>query len=150
MGVVSQATNTPPQDTIDRVQQCQDLLMEVEELGKQKEVHDRLLARYEGKVQEKTFESTHAKLMEHKHQVMGLLNNIKKLQSAYGELMLGLWRKDANLRWIRLRRRRLLTAFHLVKDIHVLIMQNGGDITPSRKRKRSAQRYRRSQRSRKR
>ena len=163
----TKATNTPSHDMIDRKQQCQDLLTEIEELGKQKEEHIKLLARYEGTVQErrssilrtlnarqtaareKTLESMQAKLVEHKHHVLGLLYNVNKLQSAYCELVRGLLRKDADRSWIRLRRQRLLTAFHLAKDIHVLIMQNGGDIAP-RKRKQSVQGCRRRQRSRKR
>ena len=163
----TKATNTPSHDMTDQEQQCQDLLIEIEELGKQKEEHIKLLARYEGTVQErrssilrtlnarqtaareKTLESMQAKLVEHKHHVLGLLHNVNKLQSAYCELVRGLLRKDADRNWIRLRRQRLLTAFHLAKDIHVLIMQNGGDIAP-RKRKQSVQGCRRRQRSRKR
>lgn len=159
MDLVLQATNTPSQDMIDRVQQCQDLLMEIEELGKQEAEHIKLLAKCEGKVQkrrgrmlrtlkarqtptmEKTFESMQAKLVEHKHHVLGLIHEIKRLESAYRELIIRVLRKDADPSWIRLRRRRLFAASHLAKDIHVLLKQNSGDISPPRKRKRSIQEY---------
>ena len=164
----TKATNTPSHNMIDREQQCQDLLIDIEELGKQKEEHIKLLAICEEKVQErrssilrtlnarqtaakeKTLESMQAKLVKHKHHVLGLLHNVKKLQSAYCELLRRLMRKDADRSWIRLRRQMLLTAFHLAKDIHILIMQNGGDIAAPRKRKQSVQGCRRRQRSRKR
>ena len=168
MAFVSRATITQTPDMIDRMQQCQDPLMEMEELDKQKEELINLMVECEGKVEErrsrilgthkagqtatieKTFESMQAKLVEHKQHVLGLLHNLKNLQSAYCELILRLLRKDADPSWIRIRRKRLSTALHLAKDIHLLITQNSGNIIRPRKQKRSFWRYRRRRQSRKR
>ena len=161
------ATNTPSRDMVDRVQQCLELLIEIEELGKQEEEHTELLAKCEKEVQqrkcrivrtlnarqtattEKTFESMQAKFVEHKRHVSRFLHNIKKLQSVYRELILESWRKDADSNSIRFRRQTLLTALHLVQDLHILITQNSGDIISRRIQKRSVQGRRRSQRNRK-
>ncbi len=164
MDCMLQPTNTPSQDTIDRVQECQDLLIELEELSKQREEHIKRLAMCEGTVEErrrmvkvfndretdtaeKTVKSMQANLDEHKDLVMGYLNTIKNLQSVYRELILGLL-KNADPGWLHYRRR-TLTAFHLAKDVHVLIMQKSRDIVLPCKRKRSPVKgYRAGQRSR--
>lgn len=140
------------------------MLVELKELSKQKEEHIKRLAMCEGTVEErrrmvgvfndretdtaeKTVESMQANLDEHKELVMGYFNTIKKLQSAYRELILGLL-KNADPAWLRYRRK-TLTAFHLARDVHVLIMQKSGDIVlPCNRKRRPVKGYRAGQRSR--
>ncbi|KAL8830462.1 MAG: hypothetical protein Q9191_001424 [Dirinaria sp. TL-2023a] len=141
-----------PSDTMDHVQECQDLLMEIEELSKQKEEHIRRLAVCDVTVEKrermaKTFtdrktdaakkrvQMPRANLDEFKESVAGYLQAIKELQSAYREQILGVL-KNADSGWLLDRRKMLLTAFHLAKDIHTLIMQRSEDIVSHRKRKR--------------
>jgi hypothetical protein len=165
MDCMLQPTNTPSQDTVDRVRECRDLLIEIEELSKQKEEHIKWLAVCEGTVEErrrmvrvfndreidtaeKTVKSMQANLDEHKDLVMGHFKTIKKLQSAYRELILGLL-KNADPGWLRYRRKTLLTAFHLAKDVHILIMQKSGDIVlPCKRKRRPVKGYRGGQRRR--
>lgn len=74
----------------------------------------------------KTVRSLQANLSEHKHLVTGHVRNIKKLQLAYRELVLGLL-GGAEPRWLRCRRETLVAALGLARDIHVMIMRRGGD-----------------------
>lgn len=97
-----QPTN-PPSDPMDRVQECQDLLSEIEELSKQKEEHIRRLAVCEVTAEKKKTmvkrftdrkndpaKLPRANLDELKDAVAGYLTTIKELQSAYHEQILGL------------------------------------------------------------
>ena len=152
MDCLIQSTTTPSKDTIDRVQQYQSLLMEIEELGRQKEEHIKRQAVCEGIVEEKKrtvktindrktepsekiVRSMQANLDDYKHLVMRHLNNIKNLQSCYSELILGLL-KNADLDWLHSRRKTLLTAFNLAQEIDTLIMRKSGHIIPQCQSKR--------------
>ena len=165
MDCLLQSKETPSKDTIDRVQQYQSLLMEIEELGKQKEEHIKRQAMCEGIVEEKkrtakTFNdrktetsekmvrSMQANLDDYKHLVMRHLNNIKNLQSRYSESILGLL-KNADPAWLHDRRDTLLAAFNLAKEIDTLIMRkSGGIISPCQSKRRLVKRYRVGLRSR--
>lgn len=168
MHCMTEPTNTPPQDTIDRLQQCQDLLIENKELSEQKEELIKRLAVCEGTVEErrsmlegftndcetdpaeKAITLMQAKLSEHKNLVRRQLKNIKELQSVYHELSLDLLNK-ADSGWLHRRRKTVLIAFHLAKDIHVLLMQKSRDfVSPCGERKRRPVKvYRGGRRSRK-
>ena len=165
MDCIIEPTNTPSQDTVDHLQQFQDRLIGIEELGKQKEEHTKQLAMYEATVEgrrsmikgfngretdraEKVVKVMEANLTEHKDLVMRHLKNIKELQSAYGKLILGLLNK-ADPDWLHYRQKTLLTAFRLAKDIHILIMQKSRDIVlPCKRKRRPVKVYRASRRNR--
>lgn len=77
-----------------------------------------------------------AKFFEHKDLVRRQLKNIQELQSVYHALLPHLLNK-ADLRWLHGRRKMVLTAFHLAKDINILLMQKSGDfVSPCSGRKR--------------
>ncbi|KAL9066489.1 MAG: hypothetical protein Q9161_007552 [Pseudevernia consocians] len=165
MDCMLQRTNSPSKDTIDRVQECQTLLIAIQELSEQKEEHIKRLAVCEGILEErrrlfKTFNdretetaekmvrSMQVNLDEHRNLVKRHMNNIKNLQSAYSEVILGLL-KNTDPGWLDHRRKTLLTAFYLAKDIHISIMQKSGDIvSPCKRTRRPVKRYRVGQRSR--
>ena len=145
MKCMFESTNTPLQDTINRLDQCQDLLIEIEDLSKQKKEHIKRLAVCEGTVEErrsmvesfnndratktaeKAVKSLQASLKVHKNLVRRHLRNLKELKLVYRELILGLLDK-ADPGWLHHRRKTALAAFHLAKDIHILLMRKSGDL----------------------
>ena len=168
MDPMFEPTTTSLHDTIDRLQQCQDLLKQIEELSKQKEEHTKRLAVCERTVEEerrrsmvqglradretdaadKAVESMQVNLDRHKDLVMRHLKNIKELQSVYRELVLDLLNK-ADPDWLHHRRKTVLTAFQLAKDIHIVIMQKSRDLVlPCKRKRRPVKVFRAGQRSR--
>lgn len=116
MGCISLPDNRPSPDTVDPVQECQELLIEIDELNKQKEEHRRQLAMCEVTAEKKkkkskmfidrktntakkTIKLSRVNLDEHKDFVAGYLKNIKKLQSAYREQIIGVL-KNADPVWL--------------------------------------------------
>ena len=165
MNSMLQVTKTSSQGTIDRVQECRDLLIGIEELSKRKEEHipglavcERIVEGRRRKVKVVHHRKTHAveqksksvqeSLDEHKDLVMRYLKSIKRLQAAYREQILGLL-KNADRDWLQHRRQILVTAFHLAKTIHDLILRKSEDmVLPCRRKRRPVRKYQAGLRSR--
>ena len=164
---MSEPTNTPLQDTIDRLQQCQGLLIEMKELNMHKEEHAKRLAVCEEAVEEgrsmverfdddratneaaKAVMSIQANLAAHRDVVRRHLRTLKELKLIYRELILG-WLNKADSGWLHQRRETVLAAFNLAKDVHVLLMRKSEDLFPrgGKKKQRPVKVYQVGRRSR--
>lgn len=124
---------------MERVQECQDVLLRIEELRKHKEEYIKQLAHCEGAIVERqrlldvievrddvetseTIESMQEDLDEHAVIVARHLRNNRALQSGYNDFILALL-KDAHPKWLHQRRKSLLAAFDASENVHALIMR---------------------------
>ncbi|KAF2723080.1 hypothetical protein K431DRAFT_292807 [Polychaeton citri CBS 116435] len=134
------AADLPAEDRINRTQECQDLLLEIKQMSRQREENIRLLAVCDGIAEERqrtliigrgtnssaaieSIGSTQVQLENHRSLVTRHLKTIEKLQLAQRELILDLLMDTLDPSWYKFRRKNVVAAFQLANDVHLRIMR---------------------------